>query len=208
MLLSDKNNTMRNRRTHMATTLLCSLLLFTNVVVDHSFVLGWSRPALDRRTWFTQILLSHLALAPPAAAATASGELPMALRSYTKLAPLHKNNKSAEQRNNATAAKSYHLPLDEIASRLTSDLTVGATGQGSYIVTGDLSDDIFRDTCSFIDPTNKVDSLQQYQRALTILFDPVTSSVDLLEPLTVNKVDSTITGRYRCRGTLKFRGIR
>ena len=82
--------------------------------------------------------------------------------------------------------------------------------------------DLFRDDCSFIDPTNRVDSLQQYQKALTILFDPETSRVDLVEPLRIIAVKNAandndggasrtalpattvIQGRYRCRGTLKL----
>jgi hypothetical protein len=183
-----------------AATLRWSLLLLLDLLVSHR-VFGWSQRSieLDRRIWFSQILVAtNAAIVAPTVVAAAEGELPMALRPYTKLAPLNRNTQTA------ASFKSLHLSLDEIAARLTRDLTVGATGQGSYIVTGNLSTDIFWDTCSFVDPTNKVDNLQQYQTALTILFDPATSHVDLLEPLTVNQVDNTITGRYRCRGTLKL----
>lgn len=139
---------------------------------------------------------------------TAAGELPMALRSFTKLAPLKSSSSSSDKLNNNNN-KSLNLPVTELVERLQRNLSEGATGKGSYIVTGDLAVDLFRDDCRFIDPTNRVDSLQQYQRALTILFDPATSRLDLLEPLRVVHVDgdndvTTIQGRYRCRGTLKL----
>lgn len=99
-----------------------------------------------------------------------------------------------------------------MARRLTIDLVQGAHGRGGYFLTGDLSVDLFRDDCIFEDPTNRVDSLSQYQKALTLLFDPDRSTVELLgNGLAVNKVVvgeggetvTTITGRLRSRGYLK-----
>jgi len=167
-----------------------------------------------RRQWLSSFSAATVtaALLPTPDAFAADGELPMALRSFTKLAPLSSSSKSSSTSsiirvNNSN--KSLHLPIAELAARLQRDLSNGATGQGSYIVTGDLSLNLFRDDCSFIDPTNRVDDLLQYQKALTILFDPATSKVDLLEPLRIVKDDhttrtTTIVGRYRCRGTLKL----
>lgn len=181
--------------------------------LDH-VALGWSPTSLDRRTWFSHIVClganaAALVRAPDDASAVADGELPMALRSFTKLSPLN-GGAGGNEKKPVKKPKSYNLSLEEMAARLTRDLTVGASGQGSYIVTGDMSTDIFLDNCSFVDPTNKVESLQKYQTALTLLFDPATSRVDLLAPLTVHTsnaaadMPTTITGRYRCRGSLKL----
>jgi Uncharacterized conserved protein (DUF2358) len=184
----------------MAVRLLLSLL----VLLPNS--LAWSQS--DRRAWLSQIarhgsssaaVVGIFAAAP--IAVSAESELPMALRSLTRLAPLKDKSLKGDK---AGAEKSTSLPLDEVANRLARDLEFGSTGKGSYIVTGDLSGDIFMDSCSFIDPTNKVDSLQKYQKALTILFDPSTSQVDVLEAPKVSAIDGTIRARYRCRGTLKL----
>ncbi|KAL7578751.1 hypothetical protein ACA910_015984 [Epithemia clementina (nom. ined.)] len=133
----------------------------------------------------------------------AAAELPLPLRRYTKLAPLGSkaNQQQPESSNNK---KSLHLSLQEIANRLTQDLTVGATGQGGYILSGDLSTDLFRDDCVFLDPTNQVDTLRQYQKALTIFFDPDRSVIELLGPLSIHPEDRTIRGRFRSRGFLKL----
>ena len=129
-------------------------------------------------------------------------ELPLALRSYTKLAPLGQPKSTLP-----TSSKSQYLALEELAQLLTRDLTAGATGKGSYIVSGDLSTNLFRDDCVFLDPTNRVTSLSQYQKALTILFDPNRSVVELLDPLTIvdqNDGTTTIQGRFRSRGFLQL----
>jgi len=201
-----------------------------------STVYSWSIPqrphhpeTTDRRAWLSHQILS-IVLATTAtigctngveeASAVENGELPMALRSFTKLAPLSPNRATSNHQNDPTWGKTRHLPTTELAARLQQALTNGATGKGSYIVTGDLPVDLFREDCSFIDPTNRVDSLQQYQKALTILFDPETSHVDLVEPLRIIPVKNAanddgasrtalptttvIQGRYRCRGTLKL----
>jgi Uncharacterized conserved protein (DUF2358) len=186
----------------MLPVLLLSLLLLPN---QHSSS-AWSQS--DRRTWLSQITRHGISSASVVGICTAApvvvsaeGELPMALRSLTRLAPL--NDKSLKG-DKAGAEKFTSLSSDELANRLARDLAFGSTEKGSYILTGDLSGDIFMDSCSFIDPTNKVDSLQKYQKALTILFDPATSRVDVLEAPRVSSVDGTIRARYRCRGTLKL----
>ena len=51
---------------------------------------------------------------------------------------------------------------------------------GQYFVTGDLTPDIFDDDCRFKDPTNDIRGLSRYLKALTILFDPKYSGVQLL----------------------------
>lgn len=129
-------------------------------------------------------------------------ELPSALRDYTKLAPLGPK----ETTNTASAIeKAIGLGPDEMARRLANDLVNGATGKGGYFISGDLSKELFRDDCIFEDPTNRVDSLSQYQKALTLLFDPDRSTVDLLGDglkVIINEEITTITGRLRSRGYL------
>lgn len=117
------------------------------------------------------------------------------LRDLTKLAPLGGPEKYPKTRN---------LSLTELADRLTSDLSHGAAGQGGYIVSGDLSTDIFLDDCTFVDPNNRVNSLSQYKRALSILFDPKQSCIQLLGPLKVDETARTISGRFRSRGFLQL----
>ncbi|VEU39684.1 unnamed protein product [Pseudo-nitzschia multistriata] len=139
--------------------------------------------------------------------ASAVDELPSVLRDYTKLAPLGPagtNNPKATS--TTTTTKTIGLDPDEMARRLSHDLLVGATNKGGYFVSGDLSPDLFRDDCVFEDPTNRVNSLSQYQKALAILFDPNRSVVELLgDGLVVSTTDkepTTISGRLRSRGYL------
>jgi Uncharacterized conserved protein (DUF2358)/PAP_fibrillin len=131
---------------------------------------------------------------PPSPVST--NELPSFLRDYTKLGPLGKKQLFAD--------KITGLSLSELEQRLTHDLTAGATGKGGYFLTGDLSTDIFQDDCIFEDPTNRVASLSQYQKALTVLFDPSRSSIEIIQPLVVNEAEGTITGRLRSRGYLQL----
>ena len=160
----------------------------------------------SRRRWIQHtILVAGLALGPRTSFA-ATDVLPEAFRDYTKLAPLG-------PKESTTIPKSTNLSPEEIAQRLTNDLMYGATNRGGYFLTGDLSRDLFRDDCVFEDPTNRVDSLNQYQTALTLLFDPENSSVELLDDglkvvreRCLNSDDqctTTIRGRLRSRGYLK-----
>lgn len=129
----------------------------------------------------------------------AAGEieaLPQELRQYTALAPLGSPK--------ATGTKLKGLSLPAIAARLSNDLTNGATGAGGYFISGDLSEELFRDDCVFVDPTNSVASLSRYRNALRILFDPNQSAVRLVEPLTVDEKDRTISGRIRSWGVLQL----
>ena len=132
----------------------------------------------------------------------AAGELPMALRSYTKLAPLGAAT-SAKDRD-TLKDKTLNLSLQQLASRLEIDLVSGHTGQGGYFVSGDLDESIFRSDCAFVDPTNRVDSLSQYRKALQILFDPQESYVQLVQPMAINKKERTLTATIRSRGVLQL----
>ena len=158
---------------------------------------------LSRRKWLSLVSVSlttstSAAVRPTHVARAESGELPSSLKDYTKLAPLGPVSSPISSK------KTYGLSLEELAARLTNDLTRGATGKGSYIITGDLSRDIFRDDCVFQDPTNRVKSLAQYNKALKILFDPDESEVQVLGPLRVDKESKTISGRFRSRGFLQL----
>ena len=44
--------------------------------------------------------------------------------------------------------------------------------QGKYILTGNLTSEIFADDCRFVDPNNAVEGLAKYRQALALLFDP------------------------------------
>lgn len=175
---------------------------------DH---VGALRPVAvtSRRAWLAQIVPTESAwrtaaavgvaatIASPFAAQAFDGqELPLVWRDFTKLALLGPSE--------TTSIKSYHLSLQDLCHRLTQDLTVGATGKGGYVISGDLSRDIFRDDCVFLDPNNRVSSLSQYQNALRILFDPKRSVISVIEPLQVNEHERTIAGRFRSRGFLQL----
>ncbi|EEC46086.1 predicted protein [Phaeodactylum tricornutum CCAP 1055/1] len=149
----------------------------------------------------------------PPTTLVSSQELPIMLRDYTKLVPL--GPPEAKLRNEYSPDVADRLtnmdkgPIDALAQKLTNDLANGATGRGSYIVTGDLNPRIFRDDCVFQDPTNRVASLRQYRQALTILFDPERSVVEVLEPVRriVSDTDDgsiRLRGRFRQRGYLQF----
>lgn len=126
-----------------------------------------------------------------------AGSLPSTLKSFTRLAPLGPNGiKDGD--------KLSHLSLMDLKERLEHDLTRGYRGTGSYIVTGDLCPQLFRDDCIFSDPTTEVKSLSQYRRALEILFEPNQSTVALLGPLQVDDSARTLTGRFRSRGYLRL----
>lgn len=71
-------------------------------------------------------------------------------------------------------------------------------------MSGDIRPEIFRDDCRFIDPTNDVASLARYQKALTLLFDPAASRVELLAPPVVDEARRTISARLRSSGVLKL----
>ena len=118
------------------------------------------------------------------------------LRKYSALAPL----------GDATAVgkKRTGLSLDELAATLKRDLTVGATGKGGYFVSGDLSQEIFRDDARFSDPTNVAEGLSRYIKALGLLFDPACSSVELLAGPKPDAATRTIYAELRSSGTLKL----
>jgi hypothetical protein len=149
-------------------------------------------PLTSRRAWLAQSAGSFLVAGRDS---DTKDELPNVLRGIS-LAPLGKPQ--------ASDSKTLNLSLEEVAARLTRDLTEGAHKKGGYFITGDISTDIFRDDCVFSDPTNEVKSLSRYQNALRILFDPTVSQVQLLSPLVIDQQERTISGRIRSRGYLQL----
>lgn len=164
-----------------------------------SLVSAWTPPTesySSRRALLRNVLLSNAAALLVPSQARAEGELPLQLRDFTRLAPLGPASQTFD--------KTTGLSLQALAVRLQHDLLQGAQGKGCYVLSGDFSTDIFTDDCLFVDPTNRVASLSQCQKALRILFDTERSSIQLLTPLVVNEDDRTISGRFRVRGFLKF----
>ena len=163
-----------------------------------------SSSSSTRRKWLDQTVAlvattaSSLAMPATPSYAESVGELPLALRDYTKLAPLGKVGSTSLE------GKTLDLPLSQLASRLEVDLVVGHTGQGGYFISGDLDESIFRDDCSFIDPTNRVNSLSQYRNALRILFDPNQSHVQLVRPIVIDEQERTLTATIRSWGVLQL----
>ena len=167
----------------------------------------------SRRSWLRNTVVAAVAgcsVLPEATVSPtiAADELPSGLREYTRLAPLGpKASRPQGNENGAAAAgKTTGLSPEEMARRLSIDLARGAHGKGGYFLTGDLSTDLFRDDCVFEDPTNRVDSLSQYRKALSLLFDPDRSTVELLgDGLSIVSRDglTVITGRLRSRGFLR-----
>lgn len=96
-----------------------------------------------------------------------------------------------------TAPKQSLTPSG-VADVLRHDLA-----DGKYILTGALTPSIFTDACHFEDPNNAVDGTAKYRRAVSLLFDPQESSLDLLS-LRVGADGTTIEADYVASGTLKL----
>ena len=180
----------RRQLTKMATTLCLFILSLASV---SSLSPPPSRRQLIQYGTAALVAGGQMLVPPPAEAVI--DELPAFLRPYTNLAPLG-SPKSSQ--------KTAGLTLQELKDRLEHDLVFGTQNKGGYFVTGDLSTDIFRDDCVFLDPTNEVASLSQYQKGVRLLFDPKTSVVQLLEPLVVDQEARTLSGRIRSRGFLQL----
>mmetsp|Transcript_4853 Transcript_4853/g.5397 ORF Transcript_4853/g.5397 Transcript_4853/m.5397 type:complete len:439 (-) Transcript_4853:95-1411(-) len=182
---------------------LCFLILAFNndATTDGLSIILSPLPTIlmSRRLWLTgsagQIFSLVTNISSSNSAASGNDELPSIVRGIS-LAPLGKPQRFQN--------KTLNLSLEELANRLTNDLILGASGEGGYFLTGDLSLDIFKDDCVFSDPTNQVASLSRYQNALKILFDPAVSQVQLVSPLVINEQKKTISGRIRSRGYLKL----
>jgi len=93
--------------------------------------------------------------------------------------------------------KQRGLPVSAVAEILRQDL-----GRNKYILTGELTPTVFAETCHFEDPNNSVDGLSRYRTALSLLFDPQESSLEL-QSLSTSGPD-TILADYVATGTLKL----
>ena len=95
-----------------------------------------------------------------------------------------------------TAPKQTNLPISAVADILRKDL-----GDNKYILTGQLTPSIFSDDCEFTDPNNSVRGLSKYQQALSLLFDPSESSLELKD---LRVTDGHIEADYTASGVLKL----
>ena len=139
-----------------------------------------------------------------AAPARALDALPATVRKYTALAPLGSATASVGGAKRICLSEVLPECLPLLAKTLARDIEKGATGKGGYPISGDLTPEIFRDDCRFIDPTNDVTSLAKYRKALTILFDPNESSVTLVKGPVVDEAKRTISATVRSVGTLQL----
>jgi len=167
------------------------------------YVCAIARAHLTRRRLCRATVGSVAVVAAPAVA-EAPGALPPELRKYTALAPLGPADRQLGGAKRVCLSEVLPECLPDLAKVLARDIERGATGKGGYPISGDLSPEIFRDDCRFIDPTNDVTSLAKYQKALTILFDPAESSVRLLAPPVVDEAKRTIRATIRSAGVLKL----
>ena len=155
----------------------------------------------SRRNWLQAAAACAVGATTPVHALDA---LPANVRKFTALAPLGSAT--------ATVGGAKRICLNDVlpeclpllAKTLARDIETGATGKGGYPISGDLTPEIFKDDCRFIDPTNDVTSLAKYRKALTILFDPAESSVTLVKGPVVDEAKRTISATVRSAGTLKL----
>ncbi|CAE8632266.1 unnamed protein product, partial [Polarella glacialis] len=97
-----------------------------------------------------------------------------------------------------SVAKRVGLPVSEVAAILRRDLA-----EGKYILTGSLSEEVFDDACRFVDPNNAVEGLAQYRRALSLLFDPAESSLEVLD-VHVSPDGMGVQADYVASGVIKL----
>ena len=158
-------------RTHALTlsTALCSLCSTAAVRTSHAPTACGERQA-SRRHWLqTAAFGAGLGTAVPARALDV---LPATVRKYTALAPLGSATETLGGAKRMCLSEVLPECLPLLAKTLARDIERGATGKGGYPISGDLTPEIFRDDCRFVDPTNDVTSPAKYRKALTILFDP------------------------------------
>ncbi|GBG77154.1 hypothetical protein CBR_g23481 [Chara braunii] len=70
----------------------------------------------------------------------------------------------------SASGKRTHLPLEEIKSIIEHDMK-----EGRYLLTGDLTKDIYADDCRFEDPTNVIVGVDRYAETVKQQFDPAES---------------------------------
>ncbi|CAM9804997.1 unnamed protein product, partial [Chrysoparadoxa australica] len=87
----------------------------------------------------------------------------------------------------STPAQCYLLPL-----------------QGKYLITGDITESIYRPDCQFTDPTTNVHGVKKYTDAVKVLFDGNSSSLKLLSKPEVSSDGKEVTAQWELSGYLKF----
>jgi hypothetical protein len=98
----------------------------------------------------------------------------------------------------STAGKRTGLSDEEVMEVLGRSLR-----DGKYFVnSAGMAVDVFRDDCSFVDPTNTTVGLQKYLAALDLLFDPEHSAVKLLDIRVVGP--RRIVATWTLGGYLRF----
>eukprot|EP00933_Yihiella_yeosuensis_P039785 TRINITY_DN33953_c0_g1_i1.p1 TRINITY_DN33953_c0_g1~~TRINITY_DN33953_c0_g1_i1.p1 ORF type:complete len:277 (-),score=30.57 TRINITY_DN33953_c0_g1_i1:11-742(-) len=108
------------------------------------------------------------------------------------------NDASKRSGSELNTRKSVGLPVTDVAAVLRDDLAVR-----KYILTGNLSSEVFSDECRFVDPNNAVDGLAKYRQALGFLFDPAESSLEVLD-VRVAEGGQRIEADYIASGTIKL----
>ena len=154
-------------RARTLTTALCAALL--PCATSHAPATCGERRA-SRRHW---LRAAAVCAGIGVERANALDALPATVRKYTALAPLGSATASVGGTKRICLSEVLPECLPLLAKTLARDIEKGATGKGGYPISGDLTPEIFRDDCRFIDPTNDVTSLAKYRKALTILFDPM-----------------------------------
>jgi len=157
-----------------------------------------------RRAWLQRIVAGVCVSQRAPAPAHALDALPATTKKFTALAPL--GPADAKLGGTKRICLSDVLPecLPLLAKTLARDIEYGATGKGGYPISGDLTPEVFRDDCRFVDPTNDVTSLAKYRKALSILFDPKESSVTLVKGPVVDEARRTISATVRSVGVLQL----
>lgn len=188
-----------SRKKVTAMAVLQLILLFCTMTTSCALSIKSSTSSqTTRRNWLTKcITVSSVILETnrPTSASAQVEALPNELRQYTALAPLGAAT--------STGQKLTNLSLQQIAEKLAHDLGFGANGNGGYFISGDLTPQIFRDDCTFIDPTNSVSSLSRYENALKILFEPKSSYVHLLD-MSINEETNEIYAKIESGGMLQL----
>ncbi|GBG77155.1 hypothetical protein CBR_g23482 [Chara braunii] len=93
--------------------------------------------------------------------------------------------------------KRKHLPLEEIKSIIECDIK-----EGKYLLTGDLTKEVYTDDCRFEDPTNVTIGVDRYVQTVKTLFDP-DSSIFEFRSIAVSG-ENTIDAAWVLGGVLKF----
>ena len=105
-------------------------------------------------------------------------------------------------------------PLGRVTTRIGGDKLVGRgadvvaaslqadVAQRRYLITGDLTPELFADDCRFVDPTNDVVGLSRYVTAMRLLFDPAASTLTLRGIRVA--APRVIEADYALEGRLKF----